>query len=244
MSFASDRKKVEALVCQGFDALDKTKMNGDYYRKLFASMSDAQFKKFISKQFPFKFQPKPFVIEPTMKDCVDALNVINVPLLEKVYMPYLYTNKDGKPIATKPAAVVYFPEKKMKQFITKKNSMSTNIEERDMKSGLLINFDKNGKTTDREFEALAIMGLDTTIEEFSRTRADSLRAKDVAYSTISTLGKVSIKDVPLDQDDSLAKNMISVYMLGAGINSNIVNQDLLLPKTIANRKARVKRETE
>lgn len=238
-----ERKKAEALIYAYMDAVDKTKANGDYYRELFSKMSDTQFKKFISKQFPYKFQPKPFVIEPTMQDAVDGLDgVLKVPLLERVFLPHVYTNKEGKPVATKECLVVYIHMKKMKQFITKKNSMSTNISERDMKTGLLVNIDKNGKTSDREFECLAIMGLDNTIEEFSRTRADSLKAKDIAYQVISTTGKVSKDDVPVEQDDSLSKNLLSVYMLGCGINSNIVNEDLYLPVTVKRKRKKVERE--
>lgn len=239
-----ERKKAEKLIYDVMDAIDKTKRNGDYYRELFAGMSDAQFKKFVSKQFPYKFQPKPFVIEPKMQDAVDGLKVMGVPLLERVYSPYLHKNKDGKAVGCKKCLVIYIPLKKMKQFITKKNSMSTNISERDMKTGLLVNIDKNGKTSDREFECLAIMGLDNTIEEFSRTRADSLNAKDTAYSIISTVGKVSKEDVPLSQDDSLSKNLLSVYMLGCGINSNLVNEDLYLPYTVKQRRKKVERETD
>ena len=110
-----ERKKAEKLIYDYMDAVDKTKANGDYYRELFSNMSDAQFKKFISKQFPYKFQPKPFVIEPTMKDAVDGLNVLNVPLFERVYLPYKYKNKDGEPVATKPCMVIYIHIKKMKQ---------------------------------------------------------------------------------------------------------------------------------
>lgn len=238
----AERKKAEALICAYMDAVDKTKANGDYYRELFANMSDAQFKKFVSKQFPYKFQPKPFVIEPTMQDAVDGLDVLKVPLLEKVYIPHKYRNKDGKPVATKPCMVIYIPIKKMKQFITKKNSMSTDIAERDMKTGLLVNIDKNGKISDREFECLAIMNLDNTIEEFSRTRADSMNAKDIAYQAITTLGKVSKKDVPIDKDDSLSKNLLSTYMIGSGLLSNLVNEDLYLPATIKGKQKRTTRE--
>lgn len=237
------RKKAQELILAYFDQVDKTKENGDYYRRLFAKMSDAQFKNFVSKQLPYKFQPTPFKIEPTMEDAVDGLNVLGVPLLEKVHLPYLYTNKDGKSVVTKECMVIWIHLKKMKQFITKKNSMSTNIDERDMKTGLLVSFDKNGKSSDREFECLAIMGLDNTIEEFARPRADSMRAKDATYSTIMTLGKVSKDDVPIDQDDSLSKNLLNVYMLSCGLNSNLVNQDLYLPKTIKNKQRKVERET-
>ena len=63
-----------------------------------------------------------------------------------------------------------------------------------MKSGLLISHDKGGKTSDREMEALAVMGLDKTMEEMSTWRADYMDAKATAYQTLSTLGKISEKE--------------------------------------------------
>lgn len=238
------RAKAEALIYQAMDKLDKNEYNSAYYKGLFAKMSDAEFVKFCKRNLPFRFHTKPFVVEPKMYDIEEALKVLGVPLLEKVALPYLYIDKNGNPVWSKEAMVIYIHIKKMKQFITKKNSTPTGIDNRDMKSGLLVSFDKGGKTSDREMEALAVMGLDKTMEEMSTWRADYMDAKSAAYQTISTLGKISEKDVPLDDVDSISKNTLNAYMVSSLINTNILNKDYMLPKTLTNKKPKVTRETE
>lgn len=238
------RKKAEELIYQVMDKLDKEGYNSDYYKKIFSKMTDAQFMKFCKRNLPFRFHTKPFVVEPKMYDIEEALKVLNVPLLEKVALPYLYMDKDGNPVWSKEAMVIYIHIKKMKQFITKKNSVPSSIDNRDMKSGLLVSHDKGGKTSDREMEALAVMGLDKTMKELSTWRADYMDAKSSAYQTISTLGKISDKDIPIDEVDSISKNTLNAYLVSSLLNTNILNKDLMLPKTLADRKAKIQREVD
>jgi hypothetical protein len=236
------RKKVETLVLKVMDALDKSGKNTEYYQKLFAGMNDVQFKKYVSKDFPFIFQYNTFEIEPKMDDVAETAKVLDIPLVERVYLPYYYKNKDGVPVNSKPCYVVYLHLKKMKQFITKKNSMSVSIDDRDMKTGLLLSHDKNGKTSDREMEALIVMGLDSCVEEFSRPRADAMQDKSIMYNTINTIGSVSLKELPHDIDDSLSANLLNTYLLGSMIKSNIINEDYYLSKTIKGKGKKIKRE--
>lgn len=236
------RQQAEELIYKVFDTLDKDEYNSSYYKELFAKMDDNEFMKFCERNLPFRFHTKPFVVEPKMYDIEAALNILGVPLLEKVALPYLYIDKDGNPVWSKEAMVIYIHLKKMKQFITKKNSTPTGIDNRDMKSGLLVSFDKGGKTSDREMEALAVMGLDETMDEMSTWRADYMDAKSVAYQTISTLGSISKEDISIDETDSISKSTLNAYLVSALINTNIINQDYLLPKTLADKKARVVRE--
>lgn len=238
------RKKAEELIYNVMDKLDKEGYNTAYYQTLFSKMSDSQFFNFCKRDLPFRFHTKPFVVEPKMYEIEDALKVLGIPLLEKVALPYLYMDKEGNPVWSKEAMVIYIHIKKMKQFITKKNSTPSTIDARDMKTGLLVSHDKGGKTSDREMEALAVMGLDKTMEEFSTWRADYMDAKSTAYQTISTLGKISAQDIPIDPMDSIAKNTLNVYMTSSLLNSNMLNTDYILPKTLADRKRKVQRETE
>jgi hypothetical protein len=102
-------------------------------------MNDKQFHDFFKQDFPLKFQMKIFEIEPKMDQIVAALKIIGVPLMENISLGFLYTNEKGEPVETiNEALVVYSNMKKVKQFIAKKNSMSTNISKRDMKSGFLL----------------------------------------------------------------------------------------------------------
>lgn len=237
------RQQAEELIYKVMDTLDKEGYNSSYYKSLFAKMSDMEFFNFCKRNLPFRFHTKPFVIEPKMYDIEDALKVLGVPLLEKVALPYLYVDKEGNPVWSKECMVIYIHVKKMKQFITKKNSTPTGIDNRDMKSGLLVSFDKGGKTSDREMESLAVMGLDNTMEEMSTYRADYMDAKSAAYQTISTLGTLSRDDISISEDDSISKNTLNAYMVSSLITTNILNQDYLLPKTIADRKQKIRRET-
>ena len=222
-----ERAKAEELIYKVMDALDKTGSMSRYYAEKFKPMDDKEFLKYISKKFPYRFQTRIFKIEPTFVEIEKAAKVLGVPLMEKVSTPDLYKNKDGVPVSTKEALVVYIHLKKMKQFLTKKNSISTNIASRD---------NKNGATSDREMESLVVSGMDNTIQELSRARADSPEAKQAMYNTISALGTVSLKDIPESKTDVLSKNMMNVYMLGSHINTNLINIDNMTPQTIANKR--------
>ena len=238
----AQRLKAERLIYEVMDILDKSGRNTDFWKEEFSKMSDAQFKSYISNDFPFYFQTGAFK-EPSMKQIVQALDKINVPLLERLYMPYKYKDKNGRPMKTKECLVVYLPIKRMKQLLTKKNGMSISTKTRDMKTGLLTGVDKNGKESDREFESLAICGLDNSIKEFSRSRADSMEDKSVMNNTINNLGQVYLKDLPDDPTDSLSKNLLSTYFIGAQLYTNLVNEDYMTPYTMSLKNKKIERES-
>ena len=225
------RDKCEILIYEMFNRLDKSNTNTEYYKELFARLSDDQFYEMFNRPVALRFHQKPFISEPTLDDISISLKFINVPFVEKVYTPHIY-EKDGVAIQSKETAVIYIPMKKTKQLQTKKNSMSTDIDQRDMKTGLLVSHDKNGKTSDKEVESLVIANLDNTAMEFSRPKADAMDAKSMMYNTIKTKGMVRNEDIDIDPNDSLAKNLISTYMIGAHIYTNLVNEDYMLPMTI------------
>lgn len=226
------RLKVEEKIYKVMDILDTTGQNTEYYKTKFASMSDKEFYEFFDQDFPLKFQTKVFEIDPKITQITKALDTIGVPVEEKVTMPFLYKNKDGVPVKTQPVLVVYLPLKRLKQMVIKKTGFSVDISKRDYRTGLLIDTDKNGNSTDREFESLAVLGLDNTMKELATVRADAMSAKSEFYNQINTTGMVSLKDVDVKNSDSIARNLISAYLLGAHIQSNLINTDYLLPRTI------------
>lgn len=235
------RQEAEALIYKTFDAVDKTHTNSDYYRKLFANMDDQQFEDFCKRRLPFRFHQDLFKVEPKMYEIFDAFKVLNKPLLEKVKLPYVFTNKDGEPVETQEALVIYIHLKRMKQFLTKKNNTAINIEKRDMKTGLLVGEDKGGKETDREFESLAVMGLEYTMDEFARAKGDAMGAMAQMSNTIMSKGFVSDKDLQIAKDDSIGKNLLNVYFIGAHIHSNLVDIDYMTPYTSKMKKQQIER---
>ena len=231
------RKKVEKKIYETFNILDPTGQNTEFYKHKFAKMNDNEFYNFFKQDFPLKFQTKIFEIDPKAGDIIKALDYIGVPVTEKVSLPFLYRNKDGTPVKSQEVLVVYLPLKRMKQMVQKKTGYSTEISKRDFRTGLLIDTDKNGNSTDREFESLVVFGMDNTLRELSTYRADSMSAKNKFYNQINTIGMVSQKDVEVENSDSIARNLISAYLLGCHINSNLVNIDCMLPRTIKRKEA-------
>ena len=231
------RKKVEKKIYETFNILDPTGQNTEFYKHKFAKMSDIEFYTFFKQDFPLKFQTKIFEIDPKAGDIIKALDHLKVPVTEKVSLPFLYRNKDGVPVKSQEVLVVYLPLKRMKQMVQKKTGYSTEISKRDFRTGLLIDTDKNGNSTDREFESLVVFGMDNTLRELSTYRADSMSAKNKFYNQINTIGMVSQKDVEVENSDSIARNLISAYLLGCHINSNLVNIDCMLPRTIKRKNA-------
>ena len=242
MSLKEQRDKAEALICKVLDTVDKSKTNSDYYRKIFANMTDEDFLKFCKRRLPFRFHQELFTIEPKMHEIFDAFKVLGKPLLERVKLPYVYTNQDGVPVESQEALVIYIHMKRMKQMLTKKNNTAMNIEKRDMKTGLLVGEDKGGKETGREFESLAVMGLEYTMDEFARPKADAMSAMSQMANTIMSKGFVSMDDLQIAKDDSLGKNMLNVYLIGAHIHSNLVDIDYYTPYTARNKQHQIERE--
>lgn len=236
------REEAETLIYQVLDAADVTKTNSDYYRKLFANMSDDDFMNFCKRRLPFRFHQEVFKIEPKMYEIIEAFKILNKPLFEKVKLPYIYTNRDGVPVESQECLVIYIHLKRMKQMLTKKNNTAMNIEKRDMKTGLLLGEDKGGKETDREFESLATMGLEYTMDEFSRPKADAMGAISQMSNTIMAKGFVSDSDIQVAKDDSIGKNLLNVYLIGAHIHSNLVDIDYMTPFTAKDKHRVIERE--
>ena len=236
------REEAEALIYQVLDAADVTKTNSDYYRKIFANMSDDDFINFCKRRLPFRFHQEVFKIEPKMYEIIEAFKILNKPLFEKVKLPYIYTNRDGIPVESQECLVIYIHLKRMKQMLTKKNNTAMNIEKRDMKTGLLLGEDKGGKETDREFESLATMGLEYTMDEFSRPKADAMAAITQMSNTIMAKGFVSDSDIQVAKDDSIGKNLLNVYLIGAHIHSNLVDIDYMTPFTAKDKHRVIERQ--
>jgi len=234
------RLKVEKKIYDVMNIMDPTGQNTEYYKKKFAKMNDKQFYDFFKQDFPLKFQYKPFEIDPTMDTIMKALQSINVPINEEVNMPFLYTNSDGVPVKSQKVCVVYLPLKRMKQMVVKKSAFSTDISKRDYKTGNLIDTDKNSQLSDREVESLAVMNLENTMDELITVRGDAMNAKNEFYNEINAKGQVSMSEVEVTNSDSIARNLISAYLLSAHIQSNLVNTDYFLPRTLKKQNAEQK----
>ena len=236
------REKIEALVYKTMDALDKTGSNTQYYREIFSKISDSQFDKLIRSRLPFRFQTDVFNVEPEMSDVFDAFKVLKKPLMEKVKLPYLHKDADGNPVESKECLVIYINIKRLKQMRAKKTNTAIAIGKRDMKTGRLLGEDKGGLESNKEFEGTSALGLKYTTIENARVKADAMGAKTDAYNTINVKGEISYDDIDSLKTDSLAKNTLNVFLLGANLHSNLIDEDYYTPYSL-NKRRNSMRET-
>lgn len=237
----ANRKKAEALIYKAFDAIDPSKANSEFYKQLFSKMSDDQFLAFCKGRLPFRLQQTIFERELTPKKCLDGLKAINVPATEKVTCAQLYKNSDGVPVTTTHEALVgYMSYKKLKQFVTKKSGYNTDITTRNPKTYHIVGNSK-GVESDRELETLVLQNMNDTIKEMTRAKADDIEAKNKMYNMINTTGQVSLKDLDSTPSAQVARTTVDVYLIGAGLMSNLIEQDYMTPYTLANRKKRIEK---
>lgn len=237
----SNRKQAEALIYKAFDAIDPTKANSEFYKKMFSTMTDEEFLKFCSRRLPCRLQQSVFDVELNPKRCIDGLKAINVPILENVSNPQLYKNNNGTPVSTTHKAMVgYINLKKLKQIVTKKSGYNTNIDVRNPKTGQIVGNSK-GVESDRELETLVLQNMDATIKEFTRAKADDMEAKNKMYNQINTTGQVSLKDLSSPKSSQVARSTVDVYLIGSGLMSNLIEEDYMTPYTLANKKMRIEK---
>src|SRR5574344_765970 len=101
-----ERRKAEELIIKTFDAIDPTGANTKFWKEKLSSMDYSEFKTFTERTLPFRLQTAPFKFEPTTKNVIDAYKVLDIPLLEDVYQPYLY-EENGRAVTCKKALIAY-----------------------------------------------------------------------------------------------------------------------------------------
>ena len=236
------RLDCERLIYKVMAILDETDKhhgespNVEFWTRIFAKLNDKQFEEMILKPFSIYYQTSGLKKECSMTAINKGLDAINVPLLEEVYMPYKYKDRNGRPVKSKKCLVLYLHMKRMKQLLSKKNHATFNTAQRDLRTGLLTGHSKGGRESDREFESLAISGLTKTIKELSRSRADSMEDKNQLNAQIRLMGTAKLSDLPNDPTDSLSKNLLNVYFLGAGLKTNLVTPMYETPLTAKQKK--------
>ena len=231
------REEMETLIYNFFSAFDKTETNTKHYQDMFSKMSDTQFDRWFKDFFD---NPKAYLVlnicdyENTIQldDIEDAAKVLNIPLFETVYMPYVTMDKK-KTIATPiPVPVGYLNIKRTQQTISKKNGLSTSIDTRSALTAQVTGADKNGRESDLENTMLASLGMVNTMRELNGPRSDDMSMKNQMLHDIALNGYVRLEDLEDNVENKTTLNTVNVFLLGMGIDSDLVTKGLMLPSSL------------
>lgn len=238
MTFQEKRKKMETLIHDYFSAIDKSGKNAKNYDNFFSSMTDQQFKKYFDEFFKSSFDDvlildtEDYVNDIFMEDIEDAAKVLGIPLFETVFDPHLTMDKNRVIATKKPVPVGYLHIKRPQQTIAKKNGISTNIDKRSALTGQVTGKDKNGRDSDMESSMLVAVGMNNVLKELNGFRADDMVAKQEALQAIYAKGYLSLSELTDEVSNKTTLNTVNTYMLGMGLQSDLVTKGNLLKTNI------------
>ena len=231
------RKEMENLIYGFFDLFDPTGRNTEYYRNKFKNMDDSEFDKYFKLLFE---QDDPY-LTATMIDYENPVQIENiekaakfldVPLFERVVLPYA-SQDPNNPIITKHECLVgYLNIKRLQQINFKKLGLSTDISERNMITGQVSGHDKNSRNSDQETIALLTVGANVALKELMSMRADDMVMKSEMNKAIARDGYVAMNDLTDKLSNKTTLNSAAVFFIGAGLMTDLVMNDYFLPKTL------------
>jgi hypothetical protein len=162
--------------------------------------------------------------EPTLEQIKKALDILKVPADEYVYMRH--DGKKDNPVRTAyKVPVGYVTIKRVQQILSKKNTYSLDINQRNMKSGQVTGNDKIARISDVESYSLVAIGAENALKEFLGPRADNSVAKTDMYKDISTFGFTYLKDMGRDITENQTLNTMYVHLMGAGLANDLLKEN-------------------
>jgi hypothetical protein len=224
------RQQSEDLIYKVLTALDVTGLNVKKYKEFFGKMSDEQFDKYMKSFLKdedenFYLEILPNKNEPSLEQVKKALDILKVPTDEYVYLRH-EGHKDDPIRTAYRVPVGYITIKRVQQILSKKNTYSLDIAQRNMKTGQVTGADKIARISDVESYSLVAIGADHALQEFLGPRADNSTAKTDLYKDINLYGYSYLKDMGRDITENQTLNTLYVYLMGAGLENDLLKEDM------------------
>ena len=226
------RKRIEALIIETFEKLDKTGSNAAIYRKKMGDMSDTQFEEWI-KRFAtdedahFYLDVQPYHNEPTLDQIEAAAKVTGTQLHQYVY--FKHDGAQDNPVRTaQRVAVGYIHVRRLQQILAKKTSYSTDASKRSQLTGQLSGDDAVGRLADEEAYALKTVGAESVLKELLGPRADNRDKRLQMYQAIERDGFARYSDLKGDLKNQPTINYLDTLLLAAGLKSDLIDSTELL----------------
>lgn len=226
------RKRIEALVIETFEKLDKTGSNAVAYKKRLGDMSDAQFEEWVKRlatdeDYHFYLDVQPYHNEPTLDQIEAAAKVTGTKLHQYVF--FRHDGAQDNPVRTAQRVPVgYIHVRRLQQILAKKTSYSTDASKRSQLTGQLSGDDAVGRLADEEAYALKTVGAESVLKELLGPRADNRDKRLQMYQAIERDGFARYGDLKGDLKNQPTINYLDTLLLAAGLKSDLIDSTELL----------------
>lgn len=237
MNMVKNRKEIEKLIYDTFDALDPTGENTTKYREFYESLNDTQFEKHM-KQFLSNKQEHFFLdiveLEHSidMNKCEAAAKVIGIPLAEYVYMPHLTMNKKQVVVTKEKCLVGWMNVKRPQQLLHKKNGLAMSDQKISPITGQVTGEDKGARDSDIEAAMLISLGADNILKELHGPRADDLVMKRQMAQDINTKGYVLLDDLDNEVINKTSLRTLNTFLTSMHIKDDLISDSYILPASV------------
>jgi hypothetical protein len=242
MTNKEKRQKITKLIDDMYNGLDSTKKNSINFHNKTDKLSDSQFIALFTSLVndPKKhlyFEMEAFVNEPNYETIEKVANDIigdeYCHLYDYIAFPHL--SEDGKVYYTKNKIFNgYINLRRVQQLANNKNHIPTSTDKRDPRTGQVTQESKAARVSDVEQFALICQGNKKILKEmFGPRGGDSVMRDEMEYQ-ISTSGSASLDDLTDNKLNKPSLNTTNVYFLSAGLETDLVTKNGILPRTLQN----------
>lgn len=215
------RKAVEQFIISYIDKLVSGKFNTELYTKLFNSMSDEQFDKFMNKLK--NNQATLSVIIPNNRKDLTVNTENNIKLAKELGFDFFQQLEVGR-TDTQPAyktvnkyMILKLPVRRTAQLLTKKISIPKDNTHIDQSSGQVTGASKGSKISAPEVQVLAGLGLKTSLRELMKIRGGDLGAGNAMNQYLQETGIARQTEVERYSTGVVSKKTLKAYYAGMHI---------------------------
>lgn len=220
-----NRQLAEKVTLQLIDSLSPGNQNVAMYKKMFASMSDAQFEQWIDdlrsgkKELAFispNMSEKPLSIERNLK----LAKEIGHDFFQQIWL----TDDSGERYLTPiKYLVVDWPLRRQAQILTNKISIPEHNKSVDDFTGQPTNQSKGSKLSYPEALNMAGLGLVESINEFWKFRGGDQRGFELMNTSISRSGGVSLKAIEPYTSGVTSTKTVHAILMAMHLEGNLAN---------------------
>lgn len=220
------RKKTEKYILDKISELDKYTdgNNVERYKKLFASMSDAKFDKFMralkNNDVVLHMYIPNMKKQPTIEDAINGLSKLGYTLSERIER--VDSTTDRTFLSNEQYTILRLPIRRQEQFQDKKMSIPSGDTKIDARTGQVTGDDRSARITNPEIQGIyAKGGLDSVIKEFASVRGGNVHAwSSEMKRELEETGRVSLRTVGNDSKNRSAV-IFDVYLKAMLLENNI-----------------------
>lgn len=218
--------KAKKHIIMRMNQIDTSGQNGIIHKEKFNKMSDRAFIEYCkNREYTIYTEYSQEAI--TFTGITKTLKDMKVPVEEKLYMPHIYKNKDGKAIKSKyPMMILPLHIRRLTQMILSENKTAVDTGRRD-KFNMVAGDSKATTLNVSELNVMVTKGYDAVPTELFTARAGHTTAKRNMNKEIEEDGTFHLakSDYANPQDKHVSKYMHALYISGY-IATDLLENDI------------------